>query len=203
VIIRELSDRDAREAALVENLQREDLNIIDEVDAKLGLVSLTLDIPREDVRGRMMQLLTEEPGPDGEALTKLFSTLKETWESFAKNKLRILNWPDTVVDAMRGGLPYTHAAVIVSAPPEHQAHLLELAAQGQSRSELREEVARLKQSTSQASAPVHRVVQVGKHLTSRRLLARLQPADLKALERWLDKMPANVRQLLESEFTEK
>lgn len=202
VIIRDLTDREAQAAALVENLQRENLNIIDEVDGKLDLIGLALGLSREDARARLIQLLKEEPGTDHAALDTLFGPLRETWASFAKNKVRILNWPPAVVEAMRQGLPYTHAAVIVSAPEEQHARLIALAAEGKSRSELREEVERLKVAMPKGKVPMHRAIQVGKSLGSRRLLARLDPADLKALDRWLDKMPPGVRAILESESAE-
>ena len=202
VIIRDLTDREAQAAALVENLQRENLNIIDEVDGKLDLIGLTLGLSREDARARLIQLLKEEPGADHTALDTLFGPLRETWASFAKNKVRILNWPPAVVEAMRQGLPYTHAAVIVSAPEEQHARLIALAAEGKSRSELREEVERLKETTPRGEAPMHRALRIGKSLGSRRLLARLGPAELRALDRWLDKMPPGVRAILQSESAE-
>jgi ParB family chromosome partitioning protein len=202
VIIREMTDREAQAAALVENLQRENLNIIDEVDGKLDLIGLALGLSREEARARLIQLIKEEPGDDHTALDALFGPLRETWASFAKNKIRILNWPPAVVEAMRQGLPYTHAAVIVSAPDEQHVRLIALAAEGHSRSELRDEVEKLKATTPKGKAPVHRALQVGKGLGSRRLLARLEPADLKALDRWLDKMPPGVRAILEGESAE-
>ncbi|SMB97049.1 ParB/RepB/Spo0J family partition protein [Deinococcus hopiensis] len=197
VIIRELNDRESRAAALVENLQRENLNVIDEVDAKLDLVALTLDLPREEARPRLMQLLREAPGADHEAVSRLFGVFGETWEAFAKNKLRILKWPEAILGALRSGLPFTLAGVVAAAPEEHHADLLRLAQSGASRVELQAEVARLKAAAQLPAPHVHRAVQIGKQLSSRRLLTRLQPADVKALELWLDKMPQSVRQALE------
>jgi len=202
VIIRELDDRQARAASLVENLQRENLNVIDEVDGKLDLVALALGLDREQARIRLTQLVSEEPGEEHAVLTALFIPLGEAWGTFTKNKLRVLNWPSAVVEALRGGLPFTHASVIVSVPEEHHARLLQLSQGGASRTELQAEVARLKAAAAQAPAmPVQRALQVSKHLGSRRALARLKPADLKALERWLDKMPEGIRQALEQSET--
>lgn len=105
-MIRELDERQALVAALLENLQRENLNPIDEVDGKLALVGAALGLTREEARARLMQLLKEEPGEDHERLDELFKGLGESWASFAKNKIRILNWPIEVVEAMRAGLPF-------------------------------------------------------------------------------------------------
>ncbi|SMB97766.1 ParB/RepB/Spo0J family partition protein [Deinococcus hopiensis] len=206
VIVRTLTDEEARAAALIENLQRENLNVIDEVDAKLDLVALALGLDREGARARLLELRAQQAGADHETLTRLFTPLSETWESFAKNKLRILGWPEAVLCAMRDqGLPFTHAGVIAAAPAEHHSALLQLAGGGASRAELQAEVARLKAKAAQAPAPyMQRALEVSRRLGSRRLLGSLKPLEARALERWLDKMPESVRQLLEgAEGTEK
>lgn len=196
VVVRDLTDREARAAALVENLQRENLGVIDEVDGKLDLVALALDLTREEARARLMQLLREERGPDHETLTALFTPLGESWENFAKNKLRVLNWPPAVLEALRGGLPRTLAAMIVAAPEEHHTRLIEQARGGLSRVELQAEVDRLKVALPAADT-LDRVTRISKHLGSRRTLTRLNDRQLKRLEQWLEKMPADLRELLE------
>ena len=52
MVVRNLTDEQARVAALIENLQREDLNLIDEVDAKLDLAAMALGLGREEARAR-------------------------------------------------------------------------------------------------------------------------------------------------------
>ncbi|GGK41799.1 putative chromosome 2-partitioning protein ParB [Deinococcus malanensis] len=188
VFIRELDDRQALAAGLVENLQRQDLNVIDEVDAKLGLVALTLGLEQHDARGRIMQLLREEPGADHAALDALFAGLGEGWQGFAKNKLRVLNWPPALVDALRAGLPHTVAAVIAGAPETEHPRLIAVAEGGATRAELREEVARLTAPAPKATVP--RAELAGRRLTSRRFMANLGADERKAVERWLAKMPA-------------
>ncbi|WP_216329571.1 hypothetical protein [Deinococcus aestuarii] len=95
-------------------------------------------------------------------------------------------------------MPFTHAGVVAAAPAEHHAVLMTLAQGGISRADLRA-AARLR-TAPQLEAPVGRVLSLGQRL-SRRLLARLSPKDLQVLERWLDKMPRQVRQALEQEST--
>ena len=71
VVVRELSDGEARQVALIENLQREDLNMLDEVDAKLELVADTLGLQPQEARARLMQLLREPAGDESAALEQL------------------------------------------------------------------------------------------------------------------------------------
>ncbi len=132
VVVRQLSDEQARAAALIENLQRDNLNVIDEVDGKLELVALTLGLEREQARKRLMQLLRTVPGDEHERLDQVFRSMGETWRTFAKNKLRILNWPQPVLEALRAGLPLTLGSVVAGAPEDRQAELLELAQNGAS-----------------------------------------------------------------------
>lgn len=192
VLVRDLDDRQALAASLLENLQREGLNVIDEVDGKLALVALALRVDAEAARGRLMQLLTAEPAEDHARLTEVFSPLGETWESFTKNKVRILNWPAEVVDALRGGLALSVAAVVAGADERLRPSLLALARQGASRAELRAEVQR------QAAAAPERGKQAiaaiaARRLSSRRFMTRLSPEQSKEMERWLAKMPSFMR----------
>ncbi len=185
VVVCVLDDQQARLTALLENLQREDLNLIDEVDAKLELAAAALGLPRDEARSRLIRLTKEQPGQDTATLEALFGPLGESWMSFAKNKLRILNWPDMVLEALRGGLALTLASVIVSASEEHHARLIGLAQQGVSRSGLQAEVQRLEQEARVPSV----VATVARKLSSRRFLTGLNADDRKAVDRWLSKMP--------------
>ncbi|OLV15622.1 Chromosome (plasmid) partitioning protein ParB [Deinococcus marmoris] len=185
VVVRALDDRQARLAALLENLQRENLNLIDEVDAKLELAAAALGLPRSEARSRLIRLTKEEPGEDAAILEALFGPLGESWTSFTKNKLRILGWPDLVVEALRGGLALTLASVIVSAPEDHHARLIGLAQQGVSRSGLQAEVQRVEQQTRELGT----AVTVARKLSSRRFLSGLKPDERRAVDQWLAKMP--------------
>lgn len=198
VLIRDLDDRQALVAGLMENLQRQDLNVIDEVDAKLTLVSLALGTTPAQARGRLMQLLKEAEGPDHALMDDVFKPLGESWRSYAKNKLRILNWPPAVLEALRAGVPRTLAAVVVAAPPEHHAALLDLAKAGATREELLAESKKL--SPARDAIREDRAVRVGRTLGDRRFLAQLEPADRRAVDQWLERMPDVLKVRLESEL---
>ncbi|HEY9658289.1 MAG TPA: ParB/RepB/Spo0J family partition protein, partial [Allocoleopsis sp.] len=49
IVVHQLNDRQAMQVALMENLQREDLNPVEETEAVLDLLSLELGINREEV----------------------------------------------------------------------------------------------------------------------------------------------------------
>ena len=194
VLVRELTQEEAQQLALIENLQREDLNAVDEVDAKLALVALTLGVTPGEARSRLLQMLREPPGDDHAQIEGLFQVLGETWTYFAKNKLRILNWPPAILTAVRTGLPFTVAGVIVTAPPEAQADLLEQAQGGSSREELRQAIKALKAQT--ASAHQVRIRQVARALGSTRWFGQLDARQQKALDRWLEQMPETLKETL-------
>ena len=191
VVIRDLSDPEARQIALIENLQREDLNTVDEVDAKLELVAGTLALTREQARHRLMQLLREPHGPDHDALEVLFQALGEQWTSFARNKLKILNWPSPLLDAVRSGLPYTLAQLIAQVEEGQQEALITLAQSGATRDELKQAIRTLKDEPQ--VSPTQRVA---RGLGSARCLASLNDGEKKDLDAWLAKMPASIKRQL-------
>ncbi|MFB9991553.1 ParB/RepB/Spo0J family partition protein [Deinococcus oregonensis] len=191
VLIRELDDDAALTAALVENLQREDLTAIDEVDGTLRLVALRLSTTPEDARHRLMRAKGKgQDTPDIAVFEDVFALLgRESWLSFVKNKLRIAGWPQELQDAMRNGLPYSLAGVIAGAPVEIRAQLLEAAIAGASREDLRALAVKLLPPAPRQRFDETRVVSVARQLGSVRLLRGLNEAEQKALDTWLKKMP--------------
>lgn len=143
VLIRTLTDEEARYASLGENLLRDDLAPFDEIEGKLNLVAMVLGVTPERAANRLNELV-RNPDPETVAtLREVFGQLgRETWESYAKNKLAVFGWPEPILDAMRQGLEYTKAKLINSAPEDMQADLIALALRGVSRSELQAEVKR-------------------------------------------------------------
>lgn len=140
--VRELDDEQAAAASAVENLLRENLNPIEEVEAKRRIAALTLGVPDSEVMTRMRRLLDRpEEDPDGVAgLEHAFARLGgEKWQSFLRNKGRILNLPEDVKVAIRGGLDYRKGLAIGSVSSSRERNrLLKLAAEGATVQQLRE-----------------------------------------------------------------
>jgi len=90
VLVRELSDREAMAAALVENLQRQDLNAVEEAEG--------------------YSRLTEQFGMTQEALARAVGKSRP----HVANTLRLLNLPDRVRDLVReGALTAGHARALL------------------------------------------------------------------------------------------
>jgi ParB family chromosome partitioning protein len=198
VHVRELTDAQALEAALVENLQREGMEIIDEVDATLTLVAHRLSIAKDAARHRLMAMLSARTETESPELDDLFALLgRGTWQSFAKNKLRILNWPEEVLAAMRDqGLAYTIAGIIAAAPTEHQKELLKFALGKASKAQVRAEAKKLNPPKSRR-IDRQATILMARKLASERWLASLNDQDEKELEAWLKKMPERIRQAVQ------
>ncbi|WP_256566055.1 ParB/RepB/Spo0J family partition protein [Deinococcus sp. QL22] len=172
VIIRELTDDEALDAGAVENLQREDLNVIDEIDLVVKLVARHLGLSAAEVPVRL-NVLANRPQEDPETVTRLenlFAGLgRESWKSFTKNKVRILRWPAPILQAMRErGLGYTVAGVVAAAPAEHQAALLKFALDGVTKTQLRERVLSFRKDK-----PVDHTQKVVRALQNRKALSAL------------------------------
>jgi len=93
VIVRELSDADTMEIALVENIQRQDLNAIEEAEAYARLI--------------------REFGHTQEALAKLVHKSR----SHISNLMRLLDLPDSVRQmVLVGTIEMGHARALIGAP---------------------------------------------------------------------------------------
>jgi ParB family chromosome partitioning protein len=120
VVVLEVSDTEARAIALVENLQREDLNPYEETVGILDLLALELGKEREEVVGLLHRMANEVKGkvthsamgnPEAQAVEALFKKLgRMTWQSFVQNRLPLLTLPEDVREALEeGSIPYVSA----------------------------------------------------------------------------------------------
>ncbi|ELS33676.1 MULTISPECIES: ParB/RepB/Spo0J family partition protein [Pseudanabaena] len=122
-IIHELTTEKAYEIALIENLQREELNPVEETEAILQILSLRLTLPEKEVVSHLykMRVTPEQEREDAFAVISnqvisIFDSLQTIkWESFVVNRLPLLNLPEEVLEALRQGqIEYTKATAIAT-----------------------------------------------------------------------------------------
>jgi ParB family chromosome partitioning protein len=166
VTIREMSDDQARQFALVENLQREDLNPVEETEGILGLLAVRLEKTVEEVISLLRRMENEAGGKatnnvigseESSAVVEVFTSLgRMSWESFVKNRLAILNLPSDILEVLRSGkLEYTKGRAIAQVKDEfkRQQLLEEAVTQGLSLKQIREKIRALKSSDSPQAPP--------------------------------------------------
>jgi ParB family transcriptional regulator, chromosome partitioning protein len=141
VMIRQLSDQDAIQLALIENLHREDLNPIEETEGVLQLLAFRLGVTAEAVPSLLYQMkntMEKEAGarnnddrnnaipnfksPQEQEIQTVFQDLGlMSWLSFTCNRLPLLNLPADILDAIRcGRIAYTKALAIARIKDETQ-----------------------------------------------------------------------------------
>jgi ParB family transcriptional regulator, chromosome partitioning protein len=140
VVIRQLNDEEAIQLALIENLQREDLNPIEETEGVLQLLAFRLQMPVQAIPTLLYQMkntLEKEADarnnvipnfrPDREQeIQSVFQDLGlMSWLSFTCNRLPLLNLPNEILDALRcGKIAYTKALAIARVKDEIQRQTL-------------------------------------------------------------------------------
>lgn len=196
IVVRDMNDEEALDLALIENVQREDLNPVDRVDATARLVARALGVDAAEVPARL-HALRKRPQDDGHPeqigrLDALFRVLGGTWGSFLANQLPVLRFPPDVLAAVRGGeVPYTKALVVARVRDE--ARRAELLAQARREDVTVETLRALAARRPDAGAGDSLPRRVAQALGSERRLRALKPEARAELERLL----ADVERLLD------
>jgi ParB family chromosome partitioning protein len=159
VTIRELSDEEALQLALVENLQREDLNSVEETEGILQLLALRLNIPPIDVPPLLYKMRNEAIGTvnqnvlinsEAQSVQAVFTEVGTiTWESFVTSRLPLLRLPPEILEALQSGkIAYTKAQAIARVKDDNQRKELlgEAIAQDLSLNQIKDKIAALKVS---------------------------------------------------------
>lgn len=131
IITKELSDHQTLQIALLENLQREDLNPVEETEGILELLCIELDVNYGEVISILNQVanakkrnleLTENVSRQLEIVELVLQGVgRFSAESFRTSRLPLLNLPDDVLETLRQGkLEYTKARAIAKLKDEDE-----------------------------------------------------------------------------------
>lgn len=194
VVVHALNDRQALQVALMENLQREDLNPVEETEAVLDLLSLALEVERDEIVSVLHQgYNAKQRGLELSQnvliqLEKVETLLTEIGRfnagTFRSTRLPLLNLPEDVLSALREGkIEYTKGQAIARIKDEAQRQdlLKQAIAENLPLSEIRSRVKELKpepkpnleREVAQRLSAIGKRVQRGQVLTDRKRRDRI------------------------------
>ena len=124
VVILNLSETEALELAILENLARENLNPIEETEALLNLLSNRLNLDHNAVVSLLHQMRNQVKGISNrnvsvnhlmevETVQQLFEPMGLSWKSFVETRLPLLKLPQDLLEPLRQGkIEYTKAKAL-------------------------------------------------------------------------------------------
>jgi len=216
-IVVDIDDREALEISIIENLQREDLNAVEETEAVLGLLEISLDLDSHKVIALLHSLYNEERGRVGardvserqrSVVTALFRRLgRFSVSSFVSNRLPILEFPESLLGAVRTGkMAFTKAQAIarVDDPADRERLLAVALAEDLSLSQIRRRITELRRAgnsvvnsrgvpTASALDKAQRLVTSTKKLMNRRRLSVMEPERLRRVNELLEELQTTLQ----------
>lgn len=134
VLVRELTDTDASEVALLENLQREDLNPVEETEGILELLERKLQKSREEVivllnraaHPKQPSVQNVLHSPEWKTVEAIFTSVERfTPNSFRASRLPLLKLPEDILVALwQGKIEYTKAQAIARVKDQQERKTL-------------------------------------------------------------------------------
>ena len=181
VVIKELSDLQAQQYSLIENLQREDLNPVEETEGILSLLATHLNISDSEVVTLLYRLDNQAKGKsthnvvgksEMEIIEQVFDEVSSmTYKSFISHRLPLLKLPTIILDALREGkIAYTKAIAIAKVKNEQKQEelLQEAIASNLSLKEIKERIKQL-QPKAEVDFPQQRVNKLVKDINKAKL----------------------------------
>lgn len=201
VSVRELSDEEALHISLIENLQREDLNPVEETEGILLLLATRLNQDVEDVALLLYRMQNEAKGKitqnvlgksEGQQVINLFDSLGlMSWESFVSSRLPLRNLPSEILEVLRAGrIEYTKAIAIARLKDfsQRQALLEDALSKNLSLTQIRERIKAARLEKEEPQSLKNRIKEVSGRLQKARLWDN--PKKQKQLEKLLTQMEA-------------